>query len=105
MNGGVSESQTGATFEESSYRVIVVAIEFQTGLDEPPLTAILVDKRLDSFRTVQTPSLPNRSPPPRPLPSTWASPRQSDPDLVSTRSAARSDRVAAQRTPPSSVGW
>lgn len=46
--------------EEGIYKVLIVANKFQTGFDEPRLTAMYVDKSLSSIATVQTLSRLNR---------------------------------------------
>ncbi|MGB6005586.1 MAG: DEAD/DEAH box helicase family protein [Ornithinimicrobium sp.] len=46
--------------EEGIYRVLIVANKFQTGFDEPRLTAMYVDKKLSGVATVQTLSRLNR---------------------------------------------
>ncbi|MFK0005081.1 type I restriction endonuclease subunit R [Paenarthrobacter sp. NPDC090522] len=46
--------------EESVYKVLIVANKFQTGFDEPRLTAMYVDKKLSGVATVQTLSRLNR---------------------------------------------
>ncbi|MDN5768300.1 MAG: DEAD/DEAH box helicase family protein [Humibacillus sp.] len=56
---GVSDA--GRAFrEEGVYRVLIVANKFQTGFDEPRLTAMYVDKKLSGVATVQTLSRLNR---------------------------------------------
>lgn len=46
--------------EEGIYKVLIVANKFQTGFDEPRLTAMYVDKKLTGVATVQTLSRLNR---------------------------------------------
>lgn len=46
--------------EEGIYRVLIAANKFQTGFDEPRLTAMYVDKKLSGVATVQTLSRLNR---------------------------------------------
>ena len=54
-------SDVGRSFrEEGVYRVLIVANKFQTGFDEPRLTAMYVDKKLSGVATVQTLSRLNR---------------------------------------------
>ncbi|NQW89616.1 type I restriction endonuclease subunit R [Curtobacterium sp. VKM Ac-2861] len=54
-------SDVGRVFrEEGVYRVLIVANKFQTGFDEPRLTAMYVDKKLSGVATVQTLSRLNR---------------------------------------------
>lgn len=63
MNG-VSESQTAETFnKEDDYKFLIVAEKFQTGFDEPFLTAMYVDKKLGGVNCVQTLSRLNRARP------------------------------------------
>ena len=60
MNG-FAESQTREKFDEDEYRMLVVANKYLTGFDQPKLTAMYVDKRLQGVRAVQTLSRLNRS--------------------------------------------
>lgn len=54
-------SDVGRAFREQGvYRVLIVANKFQTGFDEPRLTAMYVDKKLSGVATVQTLSRLNR---------------------------------------------
>ena len=46
--------------EQGIYRVLIVANKFQTGFDEPRLTAMYVDKKLSGIATVQTLTRLNR---------------------------------------------
>ncbi len=62
MNG-VSENQTADTFKEDDYKFLIVAEKFQTGFDEPLLTAMYVDKKLSGVNCVQTLSRLNRTRP------------------------------------------
>lgn len=48
-------------FDTDSYQVLIVASKFQTGFDQPKLTAMYVDKRLDGVMAVQTLSRLNRT--------------------------------------------
>lgn len=48
-------------FATDSYQVLIVASKFQTGFDQPKLTAMYVDKRLDGVLAVQTLSRLNRT--------------------------------------------
>ena len=48
-------------FDTSGYQVLIVASKFQTGFDQPKLTAMYVDKRLDGVLAVQTLSRLNRT--------------------------------------------
>jgi type I restriction enzyme R subunit len=60
MNGGIPETQTDSHFHKDEYRFLVVANKFQTGFNEPLLTAMYVDKRLGGVRAVQSLSRLNR---------------------------------------------
>jgi len=60
MNG-FAESQTREKFDEDEYRMLVVANKYLTGFDQPKLTAMYVDKRLQGVRAVQTLSRLNRA--------------------------------------------
>jgi type I restriction enzyme R subunit len=52
-----------ATREQEEYRLLVVADKYQTGFDEPLLTAMYVDKKLEGVAAVQTLSRLNRTHP------------------------------------------
>jgi type I restriction enzyme R subunit len=60
MNGGIPETQTADAFKKPEHRFLVVANKFQTGFDEPLLSAMYVDKKLSGVRAVQTLSRLNR---------------------------------------------
>jgi type I restriction enzyme R subunit len=60
MNGGIREAQTADAFKKPEHRFLVVANKFQTGFDEPLLSAMYVDKGLGGVRAVQTLSRLNR---------------------------------------------
>lgn len=60
MNG-FSEGETREKFDEDEYRILVVANKYLTGFDQPKLTAMYVDKRLQNVLAVQTLSRLNRS--------------------------------------------
>lgn len=60
MNG-FSESETREKFNEDEYRLLVVANKYLTGFDQPKLTAMYVDKRLQGVMAVQALSRLNRS--------------------------------------------
>jgi type I restriction enzyme R subunit len=62
MNG-FRQSQTAEVFKRPAYRFLVVANKFQTGFDQPLLTAMYVDKRLGGVRAVQSLSRLNRTHP------------------------------------------
>jgi len=59
MNG-VPDSQTAAEFDTERWSVLVVAEKYQTGFDQPLLTAMYVDKTLTGLAAVQTLSRLNR---------------------------------------------
>lgn len=59
----IPESQTAEAFKETDYRFLIVAEKFQTGFDEPLLTAMYVDKKLSGVNCVQTLSRLNRTRP------------------------------------------
>jgi len=56
----ISESQLPERFASSDYQVLLVANKYQTGFDQPLLSAMYVDKRLDGVQAVQTLSRLNR---------------------------------------------
>ena len=62
MNG-IPETQTARTFEGPEYRLLIVAIKFQTGFDQPLLHTMYVDKKLGGVNAVQTLSRLNRTHP------------------------------------------
>lgn len=57
----VSETQTAQEFKKDEYKFLIVAEKFQTGFDQPLLTAMYVDKRLSDVKAVQTLSRLNRT--------------------------------------------
>lgn len=60
MNG-FPETKTAHEFKKSEYKFIIVANKFQTGFDQPLLTAMYVDKQLSWIAAVQTLSRLNRT--------------------------------------------
>jgi len=60
MNG-FPESETKDKFDEDEYRMLVVANKYLTGFDQPKLSAMYVDKKLQNVLAVQTLSRLNRS--------------------------------------------
>ncbi len=60
---GFSETQTRDKFDTDEYRLLVVANKYLTGFDQPKLTAMYVDKKLQGVMAVQTLSRLNRSAP------------------------------------------
>ena len=61
INGGIPEDNTAREFKKPEYRFLIVAEKFQTGFDEPYLSAMYVDKRLSGTHAVQTLSRLNRT--------------------------------------------
>ena len=62
MNG-FPESETREKFNTDDYRLLVVANKYLTGFDQPKLTAMYVDKKLQFVLAVQALSRLNRSAP------------------------------------------
>jgi type I restriction enzyme, R subunit len=62
MNG-FSEADTRNRFDEDEYRLLVVANKYLTGFDQPKLTTMYVDKKLQHVLAVQALSRLNRSAP------------------------------------------
>ncbi|VXC15590.1 type I restriction endonuclease subunit R [Maribacter litoralis] len=60
MNG-FSEKDTKDKFDEDEYRILVVANKYLTGFDQPKLSAMYVDKKLQGVLAVQALSRLNRS--------------------------------------------
>ena len=60
MNPG-SGSDLAAAFRGDTYKIMIVANKFQTGFDQPLLSAMYVDKRLSGVTAVQTLSRLNRT--------------------------------------------
>ena len=60
MNG-FSENDTRDKFDEDEYKILVVANKYLTGFDQPKLTAMYVDKKLQGVLAVQALSRLNRS--------------------------------------------
>jgi len=56
-----SGSDLAAAFKGATYKVMLVANKFQTGFDQPLLSAMYVDKKLSGVTTVQTLSRLNRT--------------------------------------------
>ncbi|MEM1250483.1 MAG: type I restriction endonuclease [Acidobacteriota bacterium] len=63
MNGGLAERELPAKFDSDAFQVLLVANKYQTGFDQPLLTAMYVDKRLAGVQAVQTLSRLNRMSP------------------------------------------
>lgn len=62
MNG-FAESETREKFDTGDYRLLIVANKYLTGFDQPKLTAMYVDKKLQFVLAVQALSRLNRSAP------------------------------------------
>lgn len=60
MNG-FGEKDTRGNFDKDEYRILVVANKYLTGFDQPKLTAMYVDKKLQGVMAVQALSRLNRS--------------------------------------------
>ncbi|MCK5199738.1 MAG: type I restriction endonuclease subunit R, partial [Spirochaetales bacterium] len=58
---GFAEKDTSIKFDEDSYRLLVVANKYLTGFDQPKLTAMYIDKKLQGVLAVQALSRLNRS--------------------------------------------
>ncbi|MDP8050879.1 DEAD/DEAH box helicase family protein [Pasteurella atlantica] len=58
---GFASKDISKKFESDEYRILVVANKFLTGFDQPKLTAMYVDKKLQGVLAVQTLSRLNRS--------------------------------------------
>ncbi len=58
---GFAEGDTRTKFDEDEYRLLVVANKYLTGFDQPKLTAMYVDKKLQGVLAVQALSRLNRS--------------------------------------------
>jgi type I restriction enzyme R subunit len=58
---GFAEKETRDKFDSDEYRILVVANKYLTGFDQPKLTAMYVDKKLQGVLAVQALSRLNRS--------------------------------------------
>jgi type I restriction enzyme R subunit len=58
---GFAEKDTRDKFDQDDYRILVVANKYLTGFDQPKLTAMYVDKKLQGVMAVQALSRLNRS--------------------------------------------
>jgi type I restriction enzyme, R subunit len=63
MNPGLKGRSIPKAFATDEYQVLLVANKFQTGFDQPLLTAMYVDKKLSGVTAVQTLSRLNRTVP------------------------------------------
>lgn len=64
INGGtpkIKDDLIKSSFADDDHRLLIVANKFQVGFDEPLLSAMYVDKRLDDVMAVQTLSRLNRT--------------------------------------------
>jgi type I restriction enzyme, R subunit len=68
MNPGSKGQEIRDAFDTDLYQILIVANKYQTGFDQPLLTAMYVDKRLAGVTTVQTLSRLNRIYPGKPDP-------------------------------------
>lgn len=64
MNGGLAEDKLPDVFAGDGYRLLIVADKYQTGFDEPLLSAMYVAKKLHGLSAVQALSRLNRICPP-----------------------------------------
>ena len=64
LNGGLEEDRLPELFRKDDYRILIVANKYQTGFDEPLLSAMYVAKKLHGLSAVQTLSRLNRICPP-----------------------------------------
>lgn len=60
LNPGAG-SDLAAAFKGTTYKIMLVANKFQTGFDQPLLSAMYIDKKLSGVTTVQTLSRLNRT--------------------------------------------
>ena len=63
MNEGIKEGELPEKVASDAYQVLLVANKYQTGFDQPLLSAMYVDKRLSGIQAVQTLSRLNRMAP------------------------------------------
>ena len=61
MNPGLKRRSIPEAFKTDEYQVLLVANKYQTGFDQPLLSAMYVDKRLSGVSAVQTLSRLNRT--------------------------------------------
>jgi type I restriction enzyme R subunit len=61
MNPGLKGRDMRKAFDAKDYQVMIVANKFQTGFDQPKLSAMYVDKKLGGVECVQTLSRLNRT--------------------------------------------
>ena len=58
---GFSSDLTATNFDDDEYKILVVANKYLTGFDQPKLTAMYIDKKLEDVLAVQTLSRLNRT--------------------------------------------
>ena len=63
LNGLFPKEDIEDRFEQEEYRIMVVANKFQTGFDQPVLSAMFLDKSISGINAVQTVSRLNRQRP------------------------------------------
>ena len=61
MNPDIGSKDIRNAFEESEYKVMLVANKFQTGFNQPKLVAMYLDKKISGVEAVQTLSRLNRT--------------------------------------------
>jgi len=61
MNPNLRGQEIPTAFQSDQYQILLVANKFQTGFDQPLLSAMYVDKRLSGVTAVQTLSRMNRT--------------------------------------------
>ncbi len=61
LNPDIHGQDLREAFQEDAYRIMLVANKFQTGFDQPLLSAMYVDKKLSGITAVQTLSRLNRT--------------------------------------------
>jgi len=58
---GFSETELPRKFDTDAYQILIVAEKYQTGFDQPKLSAMYVDRKLAGLQAVQTLSRLNRT--------------------------------------------
>ena len=61
MNPDIGNTDLRHAFEETQYKVMLVASKFQTGFNQPKLVAMYLDKKISGVEAVQTLSRLNRT--------------------------------------------
>jgi type I restriction enzyme R subunit len=80
-----------ATRDQAEYRILVVADKYQTGFDEPLLTVMYVDKKLDGVAAVQTLSRLNRVHPLKTQDDVWVLDFANDAESIQKAGLANDD--------------